>query len=153
MLDTDLTTCKTLTPEDTHHVICSLPDFYGQRYTRLRSDQLQQIANDASGVQVELAAMELKRRNFYERVIEDLQIDITLHAIDSLSIRHMHRYLSRNEGEGISEWCFKRLKEAYYAGQRPNTERDTFSLSIDGMTFVLNRHYKYPRKWVLATIK
>ncbi|MGI2115551.1 hypothetical protein ACRN9G_18390 [Shewanella frigidimarina] len=136
-----------------HNVLCSFPEFDGERYTRLPINSLLRLKNKGISIQQRLAEIELARREF---VGADLpyEIDISHHAIDRLSTRYMHKYLNDNDGQGIVCW----LKEKVFTCLNENgankslNAMDNCSVSYEGMQFMFKSHAKLSGRLVLVTV-
>ncbi len=143
-----------------HNIICTHPLYRGKLYTRLRAKDLKSLSLGSKGVQSSIAAAELSRRGYIDSRLEGTKflVEISLHAIDRLSMYHMHRFLSQYDGErGISSWCNKLVKEAFnrYSSEQLEhlAELESFKLQQEGMVFLIRPHEYRDNVFVLTTIE
>jgi hypothetical protein len=137
----------------THGVICTASGHNRQLYTRIRVSDLKRLAQEHAGTDnlfEQLAKAELDRRGYEDNKINGGVVEVSNHALDSLSLRHMHRFLSQGDGRGIAQWCLLELKAAL--AETPWPSEKWMRVTNNGMTFILQRHFKYDR-WVLVTIE
>lgn len=138
----------------THNVICTLKKFKDQRYTRIRSQDLQRIStcNNSTEVQKTLATSELERRSYVDSQSMGWKYEITLHALDRLSILYLHKFIQEFDGrEGISSWCNRLVKEALKLNKNALNLRE-FSLKHEGITFSFRESTYIENTLVLTTI-
>ncbi|GGP44787.1 hypothetical protein GCM10009347_10450 [Shewanella algicola] len=152
VLDTDIQ--NTEKECSTHNVLCTLPVYRGQRYTRLRARELKSIRSHskATRIQKNLAAAELARRNYIDSEVLGVTFDITLHAIDRLSTLYMHKFINEFDGEhGISSWCNQLVKEALIAN--PDAiHLNECVINHNGISFTFRSNDYVKNSLVLITI-
>lgn len=140
--------------ESSHNVICTIPRYRGQRYTRIRSKHLRTLGADpqASAAQKSLSHKELERRSDIDSRVLGQKFEITLHALDRLSTLYLHKFVSEFDGlEGISSWCNRLVKEAI-TQQPKSLELEEFSLRYEGITFSFKKSDYRDNMLVLTTI-
>lgn len=145
---------KNDTRHTTHNVICTLKQFKNERYTRIRSQELQQISTSqfASEVQKALSVSELKRRSYIDSQAMGKKFEITLHAIDRLSTLYLHKFINEYNGvDGISSWCNRLVKEALALNEQ-YLEQQEFSVKHEGITFCFRESDYVDDTLVLTTI-
>lgn len=138
----------------THNVICTLKKHQNQRYTRIRSQDLQRICtgDNSTEVQKTLATSELERRSYVDSQSMGWKYEITLHALDRLSTLYLHKFIQEFDGiEGISSWCNRLVKEALM--QQPKSlGLEEFSLRYEGIQFSFRQSDYQAYTLVLTTI-
>lgn len=106
---------------NTHDLFIQFGKYDGQRVTRVPYSYLKwAISNEVAAPVTtrdgdrpfhEVAAAEIKRRG--ERM---QSIDITSHAVDKLSLRHLKKWKAdRGNDEGLYSWAQRRAMEAWNA--------------------------------------
>lgn len=151
VLDTQINNPKDVS---SHNVLCTNPQYRGQRYTRLRSRHLRTLGADpqASNVQKVLAQTELERRSHIDSKVLGKKYEITLHSLDRLSTLYLHKFMAEFDGvEGISSWCNRLVKEALT--QHPKClGLAEFSLRYEGIQFSFRQSDYQADTLVLTTI-
>ena len=137
-----------------HNVLCSYPEFDGERYTRLPINSLLILKKRGHTIQKKLADIELTRREFVDKAELPYEIEISHHAVDRLSTRHMHKYLNENEGQGIVCWLKEKvimcLTEC--GTYKTLSAMDNCSVAFEGMQFMFKSHAKLNGRLVLVTV-
>ncbi|GIU40949.1 hypothetical protein TUM3794_20130 [Shewanella colwelliana] len=144
---------------NSHNVVCTHPHFTGKLYTRLRSKDLKRLAK-TDGVHGVFAEIELNRRGYIDSRIEGTKysIEISLHAIDRLSMYHMHKFVNQYDGEtGISSWCNQLVKEAFSQYKPEQIQKlcalESFKIQYQGVVFLFKPHEYRENVLVLTTVE
>ncbi len=153
LFDNQIQNCENIS---SHNVICTLPEHRGVRYTRLPINALLDVVrNDGySTMQQHIAKSELTRREFVEPQDLPFDIDISLHSVNRLSTKHMHRYLNNCDGQGIVHWLQEKVIECLRSLGTGKTVKqlDGVSAEHSGMTFTFKQHSKVWNRLVLVTV-
>ena len=134
-----------------HNVLCTYPKFSGIRYTRLRKNQLKEVIEYSNDMTcISFAQQEWERRHVVDNVVGEWAVEISSHAIDSVSIRYLHKYLGENNGEGIHAWCMMQVKAALKLCREIKSHLE---VDYNGMHFIFRSETARPDRLVLVTLE
>ena len=94
---------------DTHHLIIEFGKYKGEHWTRIPISYLRWITNNVPEY-IEIAEAELERRG----TILERKVEISAHAIDSASLRHLKKWERRpNKKQGLHAWLHDQAWKAW----------------------------------------
>ncbi|NOX14943.1 MAG: hypothetical protein GXP61_02765 [Epsilonproteobacteria bacterium] len=134
---------------NTHGLKITFGRHNGEKFTRLPIGYLKWIINNVSDW-AETAKAELDRRG----IVIEQQVEISGHAIDKVSLRHINKWLARNnKKQGLHNWLHQKAWDAWCKALRDPEQRNKLTagekIQYDGMKFVFKEGLEHP---ILLTV-